>query len=108
MSFTINIYYTGEKGSAKKFVQEMEENGIAQQIRSEKGNLRYEYFFPLKDDKTVLLIDSWESQEALVAHHSSKMMKNIISLREKYNLHMSVERYVSAEESPFDKKYIRK
>lgn len=33
MSFTMNLYYTGEGDNAKKFAQEMEERGIADQIR---------------------------------------------------------------------------
>ncbi len=107
MSITINIYYTGENGSARAFAEEMEQNGTAGRIRSEKGNLRYDYFLPLTDKETVLLIDSWENQEALDAHHASPMMSEITVLREKYDLHMKVERYLEAEEKS-DTRYIRK
>ena len=65
MSITVNLYYTGENGNALKFVQEMENSGTADAIRRKEGNLRYEYFQPLQDKETVLLIDSWESQQAL-------------------------------------------
>jgi quinol monooxygenase YgiN len=54
--------------------------------------LRYEYFQPLNDPQTVLLIDSWTSQEALDADHDSPMMAKLAQLREKYNLHMRAER----------------
>ena len=33
MSITMNLYYTGENGSARKFAEEMEESGTAAQIR---------------------------------------------------------------------------
>lgn len=95
MAITINIYYTGENDNAKKFAEEMMSNGIVSEIRCEEGNLKYEYFFPMDDDRTILLIDSWENQEALDKHHASLMMKKIIELREKYNLTMAVERYVT-------------
>lgn len=62
--------------------------------RAEEGNLRYEYFFPMDDAETVLLIDSWADQEALDIHHASPMMGEIVALRERYDLHMGVERYV--------------
>lgn len=94
MAITVHIYYTGENGSAKAFVREMMEQGIVQEIRNEKGNLKYEYFFPLEDEETVLLIDSWQSQEAIDLHHDSKVMEKITELRLKYHLHMKVERYV--------------
>lgn len=95
MSITINIYYTGENDNAKKFAQEMMSSGIVGEIRAEEGNLEYEYFFPMNDNKAILLIDSWENQEALDRHHASPMMQRIIELREKYNLTMNVRRYVT-------------
>ena len=57
MSLTVNIYYTGKNGSAKEFAREMTENGLVSKISAEEGNERYEYFFPLDDPETVLLID---------------------------------------------------
>ena len=108
MSLTINIYYTGENGNARKFAEEMEQSGTAAAIRAEKGNLKYEYFYPLNDKETVLLIDSWENQEAIDAHHQTPMMNKITELRNKYDLHMRVERYVSNEDIPNkDKAFIR-
>ena len=53
MSFTINIYYTGENESAKKFAKEMVEKGLVERVRAEKGNQKYEYFFPMDDPETV-------------------------------------------------------
>ena len=105
----MNLYYTGENGNARKFVEEMESSGTADAIRAEKGNLRYDYFFSKDDPETVLLIDSWASQKALDAHHATPMMKTISSLREKYDLIMRAERYYRAEEdlTDNDSKFIR-
>lgn len=97
MAITINIYYNGVNGNAKKFAEEMVLSGIVSDIRTEEGNLRYEYFFPMGDKETVLLIDSWKDQHSLDVHHASPMMKKITELREKYDLNMKVERYVSDE-----------
>lgn len=110
MAITINIFYTGRNGNAKKFAEEMIESGIVRDIRAEEGNLKYEYFFPMDDDETVLLIDSWKNQEALDKHHATEMMQKIIALREKYDLHMRVERYLSDELGipEQDRMYIKK
>lgn len=108
MAVTVNIYYTGKDDNAKKFAEEMVSSGVVENIRKETGNLRYDYFFPMNDDHTVLLIDSWENQQAINVHHASPMMGQIIRLREKYDLHMKVERYVSDAEIPFaDTQFIR-
>ena len=92
---TVNLYYTGTNGSARAFAEEMVQTGVVTAIRAEDGNLRYEYFFPMNDPETVLLIDQWRDQEAIDVHHASPMMGQIAALREKYNLHMKVERFVS-------------
>ena len=108
MRLTVNLYYHGTNGSARKFAQEMESSGMADAIRNEPGNERYEYFIPLNDPETILLIDSWHDQKALDAHHRSPMMEQLAKLRDKYDLHMEAERYVSTEDNPDDKAYIRR
>ncbi len=104
---TVNLYYRGTDGAARAFAQEMESSGTADAIRGEEGNLRYEYFQPLDDPETILLIDSWRDQAAIDVHHASPFMKQLAALREKYDLHMTAERYVS-EDLGSDEKYIRK
>ena len=104
---TINLYYKGTGGAALAFAREMESSGIADAIRAEEGNLRYQYFCPMEDPETVLLIDSWRDQEAINAHHASPMMAQLPALREKYDLHMTAERYVS-DDMGTDERFIRK
>ena len=94
---TVNLYYTGANGAARAFAEEMAASGVAAAVRAEDGNLRYEYFFPMDDPETVLLIDQWRDQEAIDAHHASPMMAQIAALREKYDLHMKAERFLSDE-----------
>ena len=109
MAITVNIYYTGEGTNARKFAEEMVSSGAVEKIKAEAGNLRYEYFFPMDDQRTILLIDSWVNQAAINAHHHSPMMNTIISLREKYDLHMKVERYITDEAGvpTSDKAFVR-
>ena len=107
MAITVNLRYTGINGNAKKFAGEMTAGGTVDAIRSEPGNLRYEYYQALDDPETILLIDSWTDQAAIDAHHASPMMATIAALREKYDLHMTVERLISLEENETDRRYIR-
>ena len=108
-TITINIYYTGKNNNAREFAEEMEQSGTVAAIRKEAGNKRYEYFYPKNNEQTVLLIDTWENQEALDKHHASPMMNKIAKLRNKYNLHMKVERYVEDVSGvpDQDKKFIK-
>lgn len=110
MAITVNIYYSGKNGDAKKFAEEMLSSGVVSDIRAEEGNIRYDYFFPMEDAETVLLIDCWEDQSGVDRHHASPMMQKIMELREKYNLHMKVERYISEEGGipDTDKRFVRR
>ena len=108
MSITVNLRYTGTDGNARKFAEEMISSGTVDAIRAEEGNLRYEYYQSLDDPETILLIDSWSNQEAIDKHHATPMMDTIAKLREKYDLHMTVERYTAAETPETENKFIRK
>lgn len=108
MPITVNIQYTGSNGNALKFAEEMIASGTVEAIRAEEGNLRYEYYQSLDDPETILLIDSWENQEAIDKHHATPMMETIAKLREKYDLHMKVERYTVEEMPETENQFIRK
>ena len=108
MAITVNIRYSGKDGNAKRFAEEMINSGTVDAIRAEGGNLRYEYYFSMDDPETVLLIDSWTDQKAIDIHHATPMMKTIAELREKYDLYMTVERFVSDEsDASGDDRFIR-
>ena len=110
MSIVVNLRYTGKNGSARAFADEMTSSGTVDAIRKEDGNLRYEYYLSFDEPETVLLIDEWTDQTAIDSHHASPMMQKIAELRDKYDLHMTVERYISDESdlTEKDKGFIRK
>lgn len=107
---TILIHYTGPGDNARRFAEEMTAAGVVARIRSEAGNLGYDYYFPAEDPRTVLLVDRWAGQAALDAHHTSPMMAEIAALREQYGLTMQVERFVpdSGGIPANDEKYIQR
>ena len=82
--------------------EEMIASGLVDKIRNEEGNERYEYFFPMEDSETVMLIDRWKNEEALDIHHKSEMMQEIAKLRKKYKLSMKIERFKDWENNKND------
>ena len=105
----MKLRYPGKNGAARHFAEEMTASGTVAAIRAEVGNLRYEYYQSFDDPETVLLIDQWRDQAAIDAHHASPMMAEIARLREKYDLHMTMERFVPDESSLLesDRSFIR-
>ena len=51
----------------------------------------------MQDTQMVLPVDSWENQEIIDIRHYTPMMSKIVELREKYDLHMTVEWYILDE-----------
>lgn len=93
MSLTVLITYTGPHDHAQQFMKDMIAQGIVDKIRAQAGNERYEYFIPVDDPHSILLIDRWTDQTALDLHHKSEIMTEIATLRKKYRLKMHVETY---------------
>ena len=94
--------------SMSQIFEEMERGGTAALIRAEEGNERYDYFLSLSDPETVLLIDIWKDQASIDAHHATPMMETIARLREKYDLHMRVERFITDDVPERDRTFIKK
>ena len=109
MAITVTLRYTGNNGAARRFAEEMTDSGTVAAIRAEAGNLRYEYYQSFDDPETILLIDQWRDQAAIDVHHASPMMAEIARLREKYDLHMTIERFVTDESGlpESDRSFIR-
>ena len=109
MAITVNLRYTGNNDAARRFAKEMTDSGTVAAIRAEAGNLRYEYYQSFDDPETILLIDQWRDQAAIDVHHASPMMAEIARLREKYDLHMTIERFVTDESGlpESDRSFIR-
>ena len=59
------------------------------------------------DTQTVLPVDSWENRETIDIRHHTPMMSKIVKLREKYDLHMMVARYILDELTKKDREYIK-
>ena len=95
MSIALNLYYKGKNGATKMFMEEMERSGLADHIRNKDGNESYEYFYSVRDKETILLVDRWKDSDALHFHHNSDDMKKIAELKDKYELQVKVERYVT-------------
>ena len=108
MSITVNIIYRGQDGAAQAFAHEMTSSGTVAAIRAEDGNEAYEYYVPLDDPETVLLIDRWRDQDAIDTHHASPMMATIAKLRDKYDLHMEVRLLADLDEPEGDDRFVRR
>lgn len=97
MAITVNIYYTGNRGAARKFAEEMTVSGVVDAIRAEAGEPAVCLFLP-HGGPGDCAADRQLARSAGFGHpprlpHDGADRR----LREQYDLHMRVERYLSDE-----------
>lgn len=61
-TYMLTVTYCAKPGCAKKFVDELEDSGVADAVRKENGCIRYDYYYSAKDKNTVFLFEEWESE----------------------------------------------
>ncbi len=89
----LHVYYRGEAGAAAAFVQEMKMQGLQNSVQHEDGNLQYDYFLSSEEADTVLLLEKWRDEVAFSEHRTHPNMGKIQSLKAKYGLTTTLERY---------------
>ena len=95
MAITVNFVLQRHSGARAHLPRRWSRRARPIASAQRKATLATGTFQPLDDPETIMLIDSWRDQAALDAHHASPMMATIAELREKYDLHMRVERFVT-------------
>lgn len=88
----LHVTYTLKTGNSHEFIAELEQ-GPAPAVRTEDGNICYDYFIPVGDDRHVLLIEKWHDEAALSAHMQTPNMELIRSIKNKYVDNTLLEKY---------------
>jgi quinol monooxygenase YgiN len=78
------VRYTVKEGKRQEFVQKLKEADIAEKTRKEKGNERYEYFYPVEDINVVFLMEVWDTAEDQKAHMLTPHIQVLTALKKEY------------------------
>ncbi len=89
---TMIVYYHCKKGFRNDFVKEIAAADIASKCQAENGCKQYDYFLPLNDDDTLLLVEKWESEEAQKIHMTTPHFQQLSSLKERYVERVGIEK----------------
>lgn len=91
------VTYKAKHGMREKFVNEIISSGILETILNEDGCIEYEYFYSVKDEDKVTLIEQWESEEKQQVHVMQPHMDKLRALKEKYVDDTKLERAFLAD-----------
>ena len=90
--YQIFVTYTFDsKEKRDGFYADLDKNQIAETCSREKGCIRYEYFYPCKDETRLFLVELWESGEDQQVHTKQPHFALIGELKGKYDARSELE-----------------
>ena len=90
---TLNIYYCCNAGQRDAFYKELCDLGIRAKSKSEPGSVQYDYFLDIQNPDTLMLVESWENQEALTLHGTTEAFLKLQDLKRTYCANVRVDRF---------------
>jgi quinol monooxygenase YgiN len=93
----ITVRYTVKPGKREEFVKITHEEGILAESKNEKGNIGYDYYYPVDSNEDILLIEKWNNKEAWEAHKQTSHVQKFQGIKEKYVLKMTPELFETKE-----------
>ena len=76
-------YMFADKENRDGFIQALADIQMHEKTRQEAGNIMYDYFVPLANDKEVLLLEKWE-KEVAPDHFETAHMAALREAKAKY------------------------
>ena len=89
----LNVTYKCKPDMREEFLEMIYTEGIDTASRSEKGNIKYDYYIPADGSDDLLLVEKWSNAEALAAHREQPHFARLGDLKKEYVFDVIVEKY---------------
>ncbi len=89
----LHVTYHLLKENAGEYAQTLEQSGLPAVFRGERGNIRYDYFLPAMRSDQLLLIEAWESEEALCAHMQTEHFQRLSGYKEAFVKETEIQKF---------------
>lgn len=89
----LHVTFRTHPGKAEEFVRSVLSEGIAKDSEAEAGNEYYDFYYSAENENEVMLLEKWESQDALDLHCKQAHYKRIGELKDRYVVETSIEKY---------------
>jgi quinol monooxygenase YgiN len=88
------VAFKAKKGMADAFARALREHKLHEKTLAEPGCRKYDFFRSEDDPDLVLLLENWESEEALQTHMQGENLKTMQKLEKEYIEEVRPEKYV--------------
>jgi quinol monooxygenase YgiN len=76
--------YCVEEGKRAEYLEKVGAEGIAEKCCVENGNISYEFLCPVANPNEVMVLERWESGEALDAHMKQPHFAKLQEIKKEY------------------------
>ena len=90
----LNVTYKCKPEMRDSFLERLEAEGVGSGSRADEGNIKYDYYLPANGNADeLLLVEKWESAEALAKHIAQPHLAKLRAFKEEYVLESVVEKF---------------
>lgn len=89
------VRYHVKKDLRDEFYEAIIREGIDEASRKDPGNIQYDYYMYTEDDNEMVLLEAWESEEALSNHAKQPHLEVVRELGKQYCDNVTVEKYIT-------------
>lgn len=93
----MHVTYKVKKGKRDEFLQKVKEADIITASKQEPGNLFYEYYYPVDDKHSLLLVESWTNANAQAAHGRTEHFKRLSELKKDYVEEITIKKFNASD-----------
>lgn len=89
----MHVTYMVKSGKRDEFYRKLRDNGIVEGSKREKGNLQYDYYYPVDNENEILLLEIWKDLEAQRLHTNTEHFKLLQELKKEYVIDVQIEQF---------------
>ena len=89
------VTYKCKPGMNRQFLERINAEGIGAACRAEEGNIKYDYYLPTDGSDDLLLLEKWESPEALQKHSKQPHLAKLKEIKPEYVTDVALNRFES-------------
>ena len=89
------VKYQLREGLREEFLGKVKGEGLQSASEKDAGNIQYDFYLSEKDPNELVLLEAWESDEAIGAHCEAPHFKRMREVEKEYAESVNVEKYVS-------------
>ena len=84
MKRMVEVHYYLKDGKRNDFYNAIIRQGIADAARAEDGNEKYNYYFSPENENELVLLEIWQSAEAVQFHMETPHYQALVELKKEY------------------------